>query len=584
MLENVENAGMCCSKCRKHPLCQIWVYGVAEPLLGDGLQSLVGHCYLRALGKNESVKKVLRQGVSSGSCGSSSTNRSSNSSSVGNHSAHGHHSNGGSHQRKTSPSRNSLLNLAVNLLTQHHNRTKGGSTTNSSNASSRKGMFGEVSEDNVEWEVVSPTVPVLLEVREDKVIYVGHKCRGEVLPGQKIGNHVRLTHDFGYVPIQAANRTIYLQKRVVKYKKLLSGTCVEASMAPIYDPAVCAAAAVSLGYFDQHVTDYGGEPRPEGCYLHKGAVWLSTAAGNRGRGAFRFSLPLCSSGSYPTSTTTTTTSTSTTRQNTTLWGYPSLLCFEVVRANSFEITLACQQQQRQMSVFACDEGLVFSDGEEPQSLGNNDNGFAINTVVEPALSRQDRKTDDPMAKPWPNTEDFIEVWSYLREDGRFLNHDWTTKVDPDAVFFPDRLRGILVVHTHQPDRSLYVTNCLKLGSPVFYNPIEPFSRAALRTFFDNRQKCLDLLPLGTLAEAEFMSRCMDMLGVGHVLADNLLSDLRCTHSPCSDGIKVAYYNYSDASPTGSWFRCWYESTGLSLSINGSTVGANSNANASNATI
>jgi len=290
---------------------------------------------------------------------------------------------------------------------------------------------------------------------------------------------------------------------------------------------------------------------------------LSLADDNRGRGALGSSLPFCSSGAYPTTTltATTTTSTATTTPNMTLWGYPSLLCFEVLRADSFELPLARHQQERQISVFACDEGLIFSDGEEPHSLGNNDQGFAIHTVVEPALRRKSIRADDPMAKPWPCTEDFVEVWSYLSEDGRFLNHQWTAKVDPDAVFFPDRLRHILEPHTHRPDWSFYMTNCNKFGPPVLYNPIEAFSRAALRTFFRDRQRCFDLLPWHIMAEAEFMSRCMGMLGVNYIYADNLLSDWRCVHSPCSDGIKAAYYNYSDASPTGSWFRCWHESTG-----------------------
>jgi len=229
-----------------------------------------------------------------------------------------------------------------------------------------------------------------------------------------------------------------------------------------------------------------------------------------------------------------------------------------------------------MSVFACDECLVFSDGDEPQSLGNNGDGFAINTVVEPALRRKGSRAKDPMAKPWPSTDDFLEVWSYLLEDRRYLNHHWTAKVDPDAVFFPDRLRSILEAHTRQPGLSLYMANCRKFATaPVLYNPVEAFSRAALRTFFRDRQRCFDLLAWHIMAEADFMSRCMDMLGVNYIYADNLLSDWRCTHSPCSDGIKAAYYNYSDASPTGSWFRCWHESTGSNLSHNGRTIAADS---------
>ena len=41
---------------------------------------------------------------------------------------------------------------------------------------------------------------------------------------------------------------------------------------------------------------------------------------------------------------------------------------------------------------------------------------------------------------YSNIDAFIEIWENVRKDGRYLQHDWVVKVDPDAVFFPDRLR------------------------------------------------------------------------------------------------------------------------------------------------
>merc|ERR1712050_792410 len=43
-----------------------------------------------------------------------------------------------------------------------------------------------------------------------------------------------------------------------------------------------------------------------------------------------------------------------------------------------------------------------------------------------------------------NTDIFIGVWNAVSLLGRYQYHDWTVKVDPDAVFFPERLRELLL--------------------------------------------------------------------------------------------------------------------------------------------
>jgi len=548
-LVTVDTAATCCAECQKHPRCGVWIYGSVEPLPRNGLRTSAPNCRLREfdIGTRQ-VKKIFRLGVSSGRL----------------------------ELNKEEEVKNGIAGIGTNHdiaapseKQQQHidGRRKGTAVAfGSARALQRETVegFEEVSDKNEEWQVVAPAVPVLFGPGMENAILIGEKFMGKVLTGRKVGSQVHLTHDFGVVPIENASGTAYLEKRIVTYRTIPSGSCAESGMAPIDDAVVCAASAAALGYLDHHVTIWSsGEPRPEGCHLNAGRVWLSLADSDRGRGVLGSSWPICSNGSYPTttSTVTTTTTSTTTTQNEALWGHPSLFCFQAVRTSTFELSLARQQFSTKVSVFACDESIVFSDGEKEQELGRNYHNIPVTTVL---MNGRKRPAE---AGLWPNTDDFLQIWSYLHQDGRILNHDWTAKVDPAAVFFPDRLRGILKSYTHKTGWSLYVANCNTKGAPGLSSPLETFSKAALQTFFRDIKKCRASFPTQGLAENVFTMKCMDMLGVGHVYAENLLSDSRCTFAPCNDGMKAAYYKFSDASRTGAWFRCWHNSTGFVLPNN-----------------
>ena len=44
---------------------------------------------------------------------------------------------------------------------------------------------------------------------------------------------------------------------------------------------------------------------------------------------------------------------------------------------------------------------------------------------------------------WINTGTFVQIWTAIRNEGRYSNHNWVVKVDADAVFFPHKLLQIL---------------------------------------------------------------------------------------------------------------------------------------------
>jgi len=158
----------------------------------------------------------------------------------------------------------------------------------------------EVSEAKSVWEVVAPFAPVMLKPGAG---VIGHKPHGQILVGSHVGSMVKLTHDFGFAPINKPDGGNYLQERTLTYRIVHKGTCANAGFTPIRDPTVCTAAAFAFGYFDRHVTQYTGNlHRPEGCYLHGGTVWVTKPETNKGRGAMAQSFPICSRLAPTTST------------------------------------------------------------------------------------------------------------------------------------------------------------------------------------------------------------------------------------------------------------------------------------------
>lgn len=285
--------------------------------------------------------------------------------------------------------------------------------------------------------------------------------------------------------------------------------------------------------------------------------------------------PVCSSRSYPTTNTTTATGTTVTATSTltetdtttitetvtftmttttsTTWGWPSLFCLSVVRTKGYEYPLVVEQQRRHVSIFQCDEYSVFSDGGDPMPIGIDPNGQSIMSIVIPAIKQkvgdlQKGATTDS----WLNTNTFLQVWDLAKKDGRFQRHDWTVKVDPDAVFFPARLRTSLLPHTVSGG-NLYVMNCDKYTTVALYGSLEIFSQKALRTYVDEQWTCRNELPWHGWGEDFFMSHCMDRLGVGRLNDFSLIGDKRCHYAPCSDTTKTVYHDYKGKEP---WFKCY----------------------------
>jgi len=213
------------------------------------------------------------------------------------------------------------------------------------------------------------------------------------------------------------------------------------------------------------------------------------------------------------------------------------------------------QQRVRASIFSCEEYRVFSDGGIEQLIGIGPGGEEIRTIVIPPIKKKmgDLKDKGVTTNSWLNTETFLQVWNLLdKEDGRWIHHDWVIKVDPDAVFFPDRLKKKLLGHTYVGS-NLFVMNCDKYNPVALYGSLEIFSKQALHNYLHGQWDCRKNLPWKGWGEDFFMSHCMKHLHVKPLFDFTLIGDKRCHYAPCSDTSKVVYHDYKNLS---SWMKCW----------------------------
>merc|ERR1719362_2288610 len=129
----------------------------------------------------------------------------------------------------------------------------------------------------------------------------------------------------------------------------------------------------------------------------------------------------------------------------------SLYCWALMVATSYERGLLAGQYKQHASIFACNEFEVYSNMSVDLVPGLKSKAVTVNLQCKYGGE----------FKTALNTPIFITVWSQVVEDARYLEHDWTAKVDADAVFIPERLRMLVTGVTEEPT-GVYLTNC-KLG-------------------------------------------------------------------------------------------------------------------------
>jgi len=241
--------------------------------------------------------------------------------------------------------------------------------------------------------------------------------------------------------------------------------------------------------------------------------------------------------------------------------YQTLFCWMAVQADGYELGLASAQLEKKVGIFACDDQVIIS----TKDLGLD----GVQTLVISNM-QVGGYTDGGTS---PNAPIFVEAWQKLVEDGRWNDHDWTIKSDPDAVLLPDRLRGYLLPD-QQPEniypppydtpksKGQFVTNCDKMagwgkgwgdGWPMMYGSLEIISHDALALYYEGREgKCQGP---GGLGEDAYMGLCLRALGVGELFMRQ--GDNVCAGGACSDKSFSSYHPYKDV---GSWFDCYAQAT------------------------
>jgi hypothetical protein len=209
------------------------------------------------------------------------------------------------------------------------------------------------------------------------------------------------------------------------------------------------------------------------------------------------------------------------------------------------------QFERRANIFACNEYAVVS--TKAIEIGTT-NGTSVLTWVNqaPTVTMGKYGVNGQKTDSFLNTETFLLAWDTLMNSGKLWPFDFVAKVDPDAVFFPDRLRKHMEEHVGE---SVYVPNCGKFGGrPLLYGSLEVFSVPALRTYQSRVQDC-KALPWKGWGEDYYMQHCMDFLGVQMASDFEQVGDERCLAAPCSDWTKVAYHDFKKPA---DWRKCFEE--------------------------
>jgi len=240
-------------------------------------------------------------------------------------------------------------------------------------------------------------------------------------------------------------------------------------------------------------------------------------------------------------------------------GGPSLFCTSLSLPTGYEVDLLSQQLAKGVGIFACDAWAVVSNQSVVLRSGP---GQPLSTVV------MGGSLSVEFGGRWHtalNTEVFIRYWDKILADARSGSHDWTVKVDPDAVFFPERLREVLRQQYPPAGAAaapVYLNNCY-LG---MHGPIEALSRQALASYKAGKDRCRSGAPFAHKQEDFYFRECWNLLGIAKVDVFNILleSDYACNErSSTRDGRhpcfshQVSFHPFKSAA---AYFECHRRAT------------------------
>jgi len=220
----------------------------------------------------------------------------------------------------------------------------------------------------------------------------------------------------------------------------------------------------------------------------------------------------------------------------------SMLCIELVLPYSYEIGLVSLQYDQKWSIFQCEKYAVYS--SELLTLPNGLTTRLVNTSQAAEMAGQ-----------WGtalNTDVFMAVWRAVILDGDYLTVSWVIKVDPDTVWFPDRLRPLLLeqeAKNNTEGQGVYLNNCQQ----GMHGPLEAFSQNAIRTLAQRSKQCFwDENAWGNWQWGEDMwvDQCfMKTVHERRVFIPTLLVEAHCIHwwgwESCQAVDRVAFHPFKE---------------------------------------
>mmetsp|Transcript_101856 Transcript_101856/g.288337 ORF Transcript_101856/g.288337 Transcript_101856/m.288337 type:complete len:491 (-) Transcript_101856:21-1493(-) len=271
-----------------------------------------------------------------------------------------------------------------------------------------------------------------------------------------------------------------------------------------------------------------------------------TSTSTTGTGTTSTRTSSSTTSSTTTSTTSTTTSATVTITKTGASVLPSLYCFSASNSTGNELELLRIQLAQGVGIFDCNGWTVFT--AEKAWL---DPGRYATVPVPGPTSKLGPVPGHPDWQMLLNVGMFMRIWEKLLEKGDFKWHQWTVKVDPDAVFFPARLRFFLRTHSMSSKSSVYLLNCQTFSS--IQGPLEVLSLTAASAFAKGRGRCLRELSWRKMGEDMFLQHCLSLLGISGVAGFQLLVDAKCGQpAVCTGDVAAAYHPFKSV---GDQYAC-----------------------------
>jgi len=199
---------------------------------------------------------------------------------------------------------------------------------------------------------------------------------------------------------------------------------------------------------------------------------------------------------------------------------PSLFCWALCLPTGLESILLAKQHAAKLGIFACEQHLVITNQTSLRTLFDTDShgkALHLSIINEPLFTPVGGKYNTALNSPI-----FIKAWQAVFTDAKYEDHDWTVKLDPDAVFVPHRVRLLLNRHhcRGQACSPKYISN---FGKDL-HGPIEVMNKQAMQVYALGQDRCKSNVDYSDKGEDWFLSLCLDLLGIVHDAEPTMLSD------------------------------------------------------------